>query len=92
MLSRAAQEIMEICSVDQTGCEDPDLDTDTTAHTLNSLEQELRLLAKGTDTHKQHIHKSCIHTHHHGMATYDQHFTLLIILITKQGCSDINPQ
>ncbi|GLD70731.1 zinc finger B-box domain-containing protein 1 isoform X1 [Lates japonicus] len=47
-LSRAAQEIMEICSVDQTGCEDPDLDTDTTAHTLNSLEQELRLLAKET--------------------------------------------
>uniref|UniRef100_A0A4W6E9B8 B box-type domain-containing protein n=1 Tax=Lates calcarifer TaxID=8187 RepID=A0A4W6E9B8_LATCA len=48
LLSRAAQEIMEICSVDQTGCEDPDLDTDTTAHTLNSLEQELRLLAKET--------------------------------------------
>ncbi|XP_029026322.1 uncharacterized protein zbbx isoform X2 [Betta splendens] len=44
-LSRAAQEIMEICNVDQTGCEDPDLDTDTTAHTLQSLEQELRLLA-----------------------------------------------
>ncbi|XP_032365349.1 mucin-12 isoform X2 [Etheostoma spectabile] len=46
--SRAAQEIMEICSVDQTGCEDPDLDTDTTAHTLNSLEEELRLMANET--------------------------------------------
>ncbi|XP_034723397.1 uncharacterized protein zbbx isoform X2 [Etheostoma cragini] len=42
--SRAAQEIMEICSVDQTGCEDPDLDIDTTAHTLNSLEEELMVL------------------------------------------------
>ncbi|XP_026221319.1 zinc finger B-box domain-containing protein 1 isoform X4 [Anabas testudineus] len=47
-LSRATQEIMEICNVDQMGCEDPDLDTDTTAHTLHSLEQELRLLAKET--------------------------------------------
>ncbi|KAL7400444.1 hypothetical protein ABVT39_012366 [Epinephelus coioides] len=47
-LSRAALEIMEICSVDQTGCEDPDLDTDTTAHALHSLEQELRLMAKET--------------------------------------------
>ncbi|KAA8593928.1 hypothetical protein FQN60_004762, partial [Etheostoma spectabile] len=47
--SRAAQEIMEICSVDQTGCEDPDLDTDTTAHTLNSLEEELRLMANGEE-------------------------------------------
>lgn len=55
-LSRAAQEIMEICSVDQTGCEDPDLDTDTTAQTLHGLEQELRRMAKGTDTHIQHTH------------------------------------
>ncbi|XP_038549941.1 uncharacterized protein zbbx isoform X2 [Micropterus salmoides] len=47
-LSRAAQEIMEICSVDQTGCEDPDLDTETTAHTLRGLEQELRLMANET--------------------------------------------
>ncbi|XP_074497789.1 uncharacterized protein zbbx isoform X1 [Sebastes fasciatus] len=47
-LSRAAQEIMEICGVDHTGCEDPDLDTDTTAHTLLGLEQELRLIAKET--------------------------------------------
>ncbi|XP_044059693.1 uncharacterized protein zbbx isoform X2 [Siniperca chuatsi] len=47
-LSRAAQEIMEICSVDQKGCEDPDLDTDTTAHTLHGLEQELRLMANET--------------------------------------------
>ncbi|XP_056297360.1 uncharacterized protein zbbx isoform X3 [Pseudoliparis swirei] len=36
--SRAAQEIMEICSVDHTGCEDPDLESDTTTHIL---EQEL---------------------------------------------------
>ncbi len=49
-LSRAAQEILEICSVDQTGCEDPDLDNDTTAQTLHGLEQELRLMSKGTDT------------------------------------------
>ncbi|XP_073351205.1 uncharacterized protein zbbx [Pagrus major] len=47
-LSRAAQEIMEICSVDQTGCEDPDLDTDTTVHTLHELEEELRLISKET--------------------------------------------
>ncbi|XP_071352770.1 zinc finger B-box domain-containing protein 1 isoform X2 [Trachinotus anak] len=47
-LSCAAQEIMEICSVDQTGCEDPDLDTDTTAHTVHGLEQELRLIADET--------------------------------------------
>ncbi|TNN82802.1 hypothetical protein EYF80_007043 [Liparis tanakae] len=40
-LSRAAQEIMEICSVDHTGCEDPDLESDTTTHTLHILEQEL---------------------------------------------------
>ena len=52
-LSRAAQEIMEICYVDQTGCEDPDLDTDTTAHTLQELEQELRLMTEGIDTHTQ---------------------------------------
>lgn len=63
-LSRAAQEIMEICSVDQTGCEDPDLETDTTAHTLYKLEEELRLLSKGTerqkDTHIQYIQTSCM--------------------------------
>lgn len=68
-LSRAAQEIMEICSVDQAGCEDPDLDTDTTAHTLHELGQELRLMAKGTDTHIQYIHQSCMQTHRHGYIT-----------------------
>lgn len=47
-LSRAAQEIMEICDVDQAGCEDPDLDIETTAHTLHDLEQEFRLMAKET--------------------------------------------
>ncbi|XP_054458912.1 uncharacterized protein zbbx [Anoplopoma fimbria] len=47
-LSRAAQEIMEICSVDHTGCEDPDLESDVTEHTLHGLEQELRLMAKET--------------------------------------------
>ncbi|MEQ2298924.1 hypothetical protein AMECASPLE_010216 [Ameca splendens] len=36
---------MEICSVDQTGCEDPDVDTDMTARMLHSMEQELRLVA-----------------------------------------------
>lgn len=56
-LSRVAQEIMEICSVDQMGCEDPDLDTDTTLHTLHELEQELRLTAKGMDTHIHYIQK-----------------------------------
>ncbi|XP_051252805.1 uncharacterized protein zbbx isoform X3 [Dicentrarchus labrax] len=50
-LSGAAQEIMEICSVDQMGCEDPDLDTETTAHTVHELEQELKLMAKGADIH-----------------------------------------
>ncbi|XP_023153267.2 uncharacterized protein zbbx [Amphiprion ocellaris] len=49
-LSRAAREIMEICGVDQRGCEDPDLDTDTTEHTVHHLAQELRLIAKETDT------------------------------------------
>ncbi|CAK6965208.1 uncharacterized protein zbbx isoform X1 [Scomber scombrus] len=47
-LSQAAQEIMDICSVDQVGCEDPDLETEATAHTLHDLEQELRLMAKET--------------------------------------------
>ncbi|XP_070827240.1 uncharacterized protein [Chaetodon trifascialis] len=47
-LSRAAQEIVDICSVDQAGCEDPDLDTDTTAHTIYELEQELKLMTKET--------------------------------------------
>ncbi|XP_034460134.1 mucin-17 isoform X2 [Hippoglossus hippoglossus] len=41
-LSQAAQEIMDICRLDQTGCEDPDLDTDTTAHALHGLEQDLK--------------------------------------------------
>ncbi|XP_019950441.2 mucin-17 isoform X1 [Paralichthys olivaceus] len=41
-LSQAAQEIMDICKLDQTGCEDPDLDTDTTASMLHSLEQDLK--------------------------------------------------
>ncbi|KAM8903830.1 uncharacterized protein zbbx isoform 2-T2 [Spinachia spinachia] len=50
-LSRAAQEIMEVCGVDPSGCEDPDLEPDTTAHTLHALEQELRLMA--TDTWRQ---------------------------------------
>lgn len=47
-LSRAAQEIMEICSVDEMGCEDPDLDSDATAHTLSELDEELRLMAEET--------------------------------------------
>ncbi|XP_008423558.1 uncharacterized protein zbbx isoform X2 [Poecilia reticulata] len=44
-LSRAPQVVMEICSVDQTGCEDPDMDTDMTARMLHIMEQELQLLA-----------------------------------------------
>ncbi|XP_030600869.1 uncharacterized protein zbbx isoform X2 [Archocentrus centrarchus] len=47
-LSQAAKDIMEICNVDQMGCEDPDLEIDTTAHALSSLDQELKLMAKGT--------------------------------------------
>lgn len=54
-MSRAAMEIMEICNVDHTGCEDPDLESDTAAHALHGLEQELRLMAKGTDTHSHVI-------------------------------------
>lgn len=50
-LSRAAREIMEVCGVDPSGCEDPDLESDTTAHALHVLEHERRLMAKGTDTH-----------------------------------------
>ncbi|KAM3616779.1 uncharacterized protein V6R79_023314 [Siganus canaliculatus] len=45
--SRAALAIMEICSVDEVGCEDPDLDADTTANTLLELEEDLQLMAKG---------------------------------------------
>lgn len=56
VLSQAAQEIMEICRVDLAGCEDPDLDTDTSAHTLHELQQELRLMTEGADTHLQCIH------------------------------------
>lgn len=48
--SQVTQEIMEICNVDQTGCEDPDVDTDTAAYILHNLEQELRVVAKGTTT------------------------------------------
>ncbi|XP_056229213.1 mucin-2 isoform X1 [Seriola aureovittata] len=76
-LSRATQEIMEICSMDQSGCEDPDLDTDTTVHTLHGLEQELRLMAKGTDAHKTGMQASVFGTgkyesqHQHG----NQHLT-----------------
>ncbi|XP_010785613.1 uncharacterized protein [Notothenia coriiceps] len=54
-LSQAAQEIMDICSVDQMGCEDPDLDADTTAHTLHDLEQELRLMANAPGAEQQAV-------------------------------------
>ncbi|KAJ4936102.1 hypothetical protein JOQ06_017626 [Pogonophryne albipinna] len=54
-LSQAAQEIMDICSVDQMGCEDPDLDADTTAHTLHDLEQELRLMANASGAEQQAV-------------------------------------
>ncbi|XP_041851441.1 uncharacterized protein zbbx isoform X2 [Melanotaenia boesemani] len=45
--SRPTQEIMEICGVDQKGCEDPDLEMDITVHMLHSLEEELRVITKG---------------------------------------------
>lgn len=78
-LSQAAQEIMEIRRVDLAGCEDPDLDTDTSAHTLHELQQELRLMTEGTDTHLQYIHQSCMQTPCHCVANYDQHITLYIM-------------
>lgn len=43
---------MEICSVDQTGCEDPDMDAETTKHMLHILEQELKLMANAQHTCK----------------------------------------
>lgn len=43
--SQLSQVIIEICGVDQTGCEDPDLDTDMTARMLHIMEQELQLVA-----------------------------------------------
>lgn len=52
---------MEICSVDQTGCEDPDLEADTTAHTLYKLEEELRLLSNGTERHVHTVHSDVMH-------------------------------
>lgn len=45
--SQAAREIMEISNMDPEGCEDPDVDADTVAHILQSLEQELEATAKG---------------------------------------------
>ncbi|XP_028320732.1 zinc finger B-box domain-containing protein 1 isoform X2 [Gouania willdenowi] len=45
-LSCAAEAILEICSVDPMGCEDPDLDTDMATHTLIGLEHERRFMAK----------------------------------------------
>ncbi|PWA20385.1 hypothetical protein CCH79_00003673 [Gambusia affinis] len=51
--SQLCQVIMEICSVDQTGCEDPDMDTDMTARMLHIMEQDLQLVANA----------QCISTH-----------------------------
>lgn len=45
--SQAAKEIMEISNMDLTGCEDPDVDADTVARILQSLEQELEATTKG---------------------------------------------
>ncbi|XP_068440125.1 serine-rich adhesin for platelets isoform X2 [Clinocottus analis] len=45
-MSRAAKEIMEICSVDRTGCEDPDLEFDMTTHALHGLQQDLMAKAE----------------------------------------------
>ncbi len=61
---------MEISDVDQMGCEDPDLDADTTAHTLYELEHELRLLNRGTNKNTLYIHKSYVQTHRYGIKYY----------------------
>ncbi|KAG7226091.1 hypothetical protein INR49_018702 [Caranx melampygus] len=60
-LCRAAQEILEICSMDQSGCEDPDLDSDTVALALHSLNQELRLMAKGTESARNKRKRTRLH-------------------------------
>nr|XP_046171679.1 uncharacterized protein zbbx isoform X1 [Oncorhynchus gorbuscha] len=44
-LSRAAKEILDICLVDQTGCEDPDLEQDIDTRALSSLVEEFRVMA-----------------------------------------------
>ncbi|CAJ1065726.1 zinc finger B-box domain-containing protein 1 isoform X1 [Xyrichtys novacula] len=68
--SKAAQEIMEICRVDKTGCEDPNLDNDTTSHILNVLDQELKLMTKGTQDSLLVSGNSRSHIQHG-----NQHFT-----------------
>ncbi|KAK7882860.1 hypothetical protein WMY93_029034 [Mugilogobius chulae] len=39
-------EMEEMSELDQTGCEDPDMEADTTEHTVSRLERELRMLVK----------------------------------------------
>ncbi|XP_071216147.1 uncharacterized protein zbbx isoform X2 [Salvelinus alpinus] len=48
-LSRAAKEILDICLVDQTGCEDPDLEQDVETQALSSLVEEFRLMATDSE-------------------------------------------
>ncbi|XP_052313663.1 uncharacterized protein zbbx isoform X2 [Oncorhynchus keta] len=48
-LSRAAKEILDICLVDQTGCEDPDLEQDIDTQALSSLVEEFRLMATDSE-------------------------------------------
>uniref|UniRef100_A0A3P8XRY3 B box-type domain-containing protein n=3 Tax=Esox lucius TaxID=8010 RepID=A0A3P8XRY3_ESOLU len=45
LLSRAAREILDISAVDQTGCEDPDLEQDIDTRAISSLAEEFRLMA-----------------------------------------------
>lgn len=73
---------MEICNVDQMGCEDPDLEIDTTAHALSSLEQELRLMVKSADQKP-----SCMQSHIHDIAICDQYIILQIMIIENNTVS-----
>uniref|UniRef100_A0A8K9Y428 B box-type domain-containing protein n=1 Tax=Oncorhynchus mykiss TaxID=8022 RepID=A0A8K9Y428_ONCMY len=51
-LSRAAKEILDVCLVDQTGCEDPDLEQDIDTQALSSLVEEFRLMATDSDLYQ----------------------------------------
>lgn len=44
---------MDICAVDQVGCEDPDPDEDMAAHILHELEQEHRRMSSSQRTKEE---------------------------------------
>ncbi|XP_038129111.1 uncharacterized protein LOC119775267, partial [Cyprinodon tularosa] len=44
-VSQASQVVTVMCSVELSGCEDPDLDNEITAHLMHNMEQELKLVA-----------------------------------------------